>query len=171
MGLVLCVCVRVCSCACVRACFSAAIDLWNATEHLSSSYKDPCFNWRGYEHVALSFNGLLWNQWEGTYFRSSEELAWIRGVSTECPNTAPSEPCKEISLSQSDSSGCFWHWAESARFTSDGELLGGHEELVLAGGEQHSVPVLVSYLQPLTLGLDSLRSCTETPTHVGPSEF
>lgn len=46
--------------------------------------------------MALSFNGLLWNQWEGTYLRSSEELAWIRGVSTECPNTAPSEPCKEI---------------------------------------------------------------------------
>lgn len=52
--------------------------------------------------------------------------------------------------------------AESARFTCDGELLGGHEELVLAGCEQRSVPVFVSYLQPLTLNLYSLRSCTDT---------
>lgn len=48
------------------------------------------------------------------------------------------------------------------QFTCDSELLCGHEELVLASGEQHSVPVFVSYLQPLTLSLHSLRSCTET---------
>lgn len=177
MGPVLCVCALVR----VRACFSAAVDLWNATEHLSSSYKDPCFNWRGYEHVALSFTKLdccgisekeptlgLQKSWPGSgEFPQNVQTQRLQSLAKKSETFLQNPK----SFAQSESSVCFWRWAESALFTSDDELLGGHEELVLTGGEQHSVPILVSYLQPLTLGLDSLGSCTETPSHVGPSEF
>lgn len=66
--------------------------------------------------MVLSFNEF---QWIGTYFRSSEALAWIKGVSTECPNTAPSKPWEKTtttyfinSYRQGDKSILFWYWPE-----------------------------------------------------------